>query len=429
MSAKHSPLFLPCLRGNMGDWAYYSTLMPLAEVKMRIRAAHEIHKSDTLCEMIQRSLTNRMRDISDYLVRQPQHLFNSIIVGIYEGDPQWYQMEMPEGQASNGIEIPMALSERIGALHLSGDEKIFALDGQHRVEGIKEALERKASLGSEHLSVIFVAHNNSSRGLQRSRRLFATLNRYAKPVSKLEIIALDEDDPIAIATRLLLRDHRVLSLPEAVATPKGKVMPTANKQAITTAVALYEGLLSYFSTTKQLSGKTLKDFLAQRPQEQELKDIVNESKNIIDYTITAFNELFAYSKIASSPDAATRFRNPNGGNLLFRPVGFLAYMEAVGTAVARGMTLEKVISTIGKRCETDISEFPWSKLIFDSETGTMIASSGKGSVKVYSTLILLNSFLKEIVSEDELEKARQHLIQAGLGTKKKLDSGYDKLLA
>ena len=79
MSAKHSPLFLPCLRGNMGDWAYYSTLMPLAEVKMRIRAAHEIHKSDTLCEMIQRSLTNRMRDISDYLVRQPQHLFNSII--------------------------------------------------------------------------------------------------------------------------------------------------------------------------------------------------------------------------------------------------------------------------------------------------------------------------------------------------------------
>lgn len=43
--------------------------------------------------------------------------------------------------------------------------------------------------------------------MQRSRRLFSTLNRYAKPVSMRDIIALDEDDVVAIASRDLIDTH------------------------------------------------------------------------------------------------------------------------------------------------------------------------------------------------------------------------------
>jgi hypothetical protein len=39
------------------------------------------------------------------------------------------------------------------------------------------------------------------KGLQGTRRLFTTLNRYAKHVHKTEILALDEADAMAILTR------------------------------------------------------------------------------------------------------------------------------------------------------------------------------------------------------------------------------------
>ena len=48
---------------------------------------------------------------------------------------------------------------------------------------------------------------DDSEGYERTRRLFSTLNRYAKPVGKKDIIALDEDDSVAIVTRLLVEDH------------------------------------------------------------------------------------------------------------------------------------------------------------------------------------------------------------------------------
>src|ERR1019366_4366533 len=91
-----------------------------------------------------------------------------------------------------------------------GSEKLFAVDGQHRVVGIQRAVAAKEALGDEEVCVIFVGHSNDRVGLQRTRRLFTTLNRYAKPVNKTEIIALDEDAAVAIVTRRLLESYRLL---------------------------------------------------------------------------------------------------------------------------------------------------------------------------------------------------------------------------
>jgi len=56
-------------------------------------------------------------------------------------------------------------------------------------------------------SVQFSSHNNKTERVAKTRRLFATLNRYAKPVSLTEIIALDEDDVVALTCRDLLENH------------------------------------------------------------------------------------------------------------------------------------------------------------------------------------------------------------------------------
>ena len=62
-------------------------------------------------------------------------------------------------------------------------------------------------MASETISVILIGHSTSDIGMKKSRRIFSTLNRYAKPVKLGDIIALDEDDIVAIATRDLLETH------------------------------------------------------------------------------------------------------------------------------------------------------------------------------------------------------------------------------
>ncbi|PMY01453.1 DndB, partial [Pseudomonas sp. MPR-R2A5] len=88
--------------------------------------------------------------------------------------------------------MPDSVRDTVGVLHLTGQESLFAVDGQHRVEGIKGALARSGKVSGHELTVILVAHRNTASGLQRTRRLFSTLNRYAKPVTPGEIVALDE---------------------------------------------------------------------------------------------------------------------------------------------------------------------------------------------------------------------------------------------
>ena len=67
---------------------------------------------------------------------------------------------------------------------LRGDEKLFALDGQHRLAGINRAIRDGMSGSDDEVSVIFLGHKNTDDGLKATRRLFTTLNKTARPVSR-----------------------------------------------------------------------------------------------------------------------------------------------------------------------------------------------------------------------------------------------------
>ena len=77
----------------------------------------------------------------------------------------------------------------------------------------------------------------------RTRRLFSTLNRQAKPVSKGEIVALDEDDAFAVVTRWLVERFRPLT-GARVAFSKQTPIPKNNAVAITTILGLYDLAIS-----------------------------------------------------------------------------------------------------------------------------------------------------------------------------------------
>ena len=80
------------------------------------------------------------------------------------------------------------LRESIGILTLTGREKLFPIDGQHGVAGIKRAVTKKGDIGDDEVTVILIGHARTDEGMKRTRRLFVTLNQRAKRVSDRDIL-------------------------------------------------------------------------------------------------------------------------------------------------------------------------------------------------------------------------------------------------
>ena len=166
--------------------------------------------------------------------------FNSLVVAVYEGDPSWYGITnlKPNNKLDVG-KVPDEVIESIGILRLSGTERLFVLDGQHQLVGIEEALKEKPQLGDDELSVILIAHQADPAGQERSRRLFTTLNKNTKPVSKGEIIALDEDDTMAITARRLVIENPMFMEDRILNNAANNISPS-NSSCLTTIGNLYD---------------------------------------------------------------------------------------------------------------------------------------------------------------------------------------------
>ena len=162
-------LSLPCLRGRMGDTFFYSTLMSFQEVAERIKIPEEIdkkYKSEDLKlgDWIQRKIEkNRIQQIVNYLKTQDQRFFNSIIVGIFDGSPSWQDINIKNPEIADVIddETIEYLSRTFGILTLNGEESLFAIDGQHRSISIRNAVAKAKGLGTDEVSVIFLAHKKA----------------------------------------------------------------------------------------------------------------------------------------------------------------------------------------------------------------------------------------------------------------------------
>jgi len=159
-------------------------------------------------------------------------------------------MDDPEGMLSG-------LDQGFGVLTFDGTQQYFALDGQHRLRAIKDALKEDPNLGKEDICILMVTHYDTSDGKQRTRRLFTNINRNAKQTDASENIALDEDDSFAILTRRLVDEHDFLKQENRVrvilsTTEDGGIklatnsVPKSDARALTTFTVLYD-LLQYLS--------------------------------------------------------------------------------------------------------------------------------------------------------------------------------------
>ena len=110
----------PALRCAMGDWIYYVTYMKFSDVAHWIRETEEIHASEQLRDMIQRAITDRTEGIVEYLTTQRERFFNAIVVGLYEGSPEWYSIEIGESLIHGAPDIDEDARNSIGFLMLCG---------------------------------------------------------------------------------------------------------------------------------------------------------------------------------------------------------------------------------------------------------------------------------------------------------------------
>jgi DNA sulfur modification protein DndB len=362
MTKSANSLF-PSLRAIMGDWVYYVTTMTLSDISARIKPVEKIKEKEDLRKWLQRKLTKKRRqEISQYLLTQPQHFFNAIVAGIFMGEPEWYPVTVGESPTLDEIELDERTQTAFGLLRLSGEEEIFAIDGQHRVEGIKVAVHERAKIGSDEQCVIFVAHRATEDGRERTRRLFSTLNRYAKPVSKGEIIALSEDDAFAIVTRRLIYSYPPLSIRKGfVKFTTTTNIPPDNKTAITTALALYD-MVQIMAVPK---GSHDRAKLKIGPADSnKVQEIFEGHRNFWKALRKYIPEIEEVTDSKPQQRLASRYRTEEGGHLLFRPFGQKAFASAVRIMMDRGVSLSSAVHELS-RTPLDLRSDPWPGILWN----------------------------------------------------------------
>ena len=402
-------LVLPALRGIMGDWVYYSCLFDLRELSKRVEYARVIHTNTSLSDMIQRRLEKRRSAlISEYLCTQTERFFNSLVVATYDGRPNWHAVSSVRSTANN--EEIQDLSETtiasVGFLTLNGDEKLFALDGQHRLAGIKKAVAENPNhdFGDDEVSVILVAHTDTENGLERTRRLFTTLNKNAKPVSKADTIALDEDDVMAICVRRLIEETDLFS-GDRIAFVATNTMPTANTSSLTTIGNLYDVLTTLFTVVESPLKQRKVDLKKFRPDNQKLDKYFEFSKDFFHQLSRNLDELKEFFDATDTTSVVHRYRGNHGGSILFRPLVLGIFVHCIGL-LTKQMPLPDAMKLAGK-LPRELNKVPYNGLVWDNSTKRILNS---GSHKVTLRKLLLYMVGQSDTSkEDLIERYRRDL--------------------
>lgn len=316
-------IHLACLRGNIGFWTYYSTIMKVRDVVSENRIITVSESNELYTQNINRILQReinpiRINKISNYILTTEERFFSSLVVAIHQGTPKWtdidlYEQIEIEGNAISEDEL-ISLGSKYGILSLSGNEQIFALDGQHRLKGIRKAFTQNPEIGDLEISLTFVIHNHEN--VERTRRLFTVLNKYAEKPKGAELIILDEDDAAAINTRRLVTEHPILSKPNAVSNSKTGAISNSDNLSFTTLVTLN-------SINKILYNKN-NTYYTQRPSDEEINMLYQKSVNYWDAFFEVYPEIISFIDGNAAVEIAEERISRNdetGGSLLLRPVG------------------------------------------------------------------------------------------------------------
>ena len=428
----------PALKAQMGDWTYYIVKMRMREVAAEVEFGSQVHNDYTLDEAIQRTIKEgRVRkEIVTFLTGRSDRFFSSLVVAAIGGSPRFYPVSIADDPQFEIVADEPSIEQSFGVLRFSGDQKYYALDGQHRLKAIKTLLqpdsdadrvEPPEGFENEEVSVLMVIRPSESAEddwLPSYRRLFSSLNRYAKPTDQDTNIIMDEDDVFAILTRRLIASHDFFRAP-------GRHLDSLRVQ--TKGGSLKEGA-AHFTTLRQLydmNQALLTTYVrASTGWGPEQVGDLKHFKRFCppeDYIDELFDELNLYwdAIIATIPDLAlepSRAKNHQSDgsdgevadNVLFWPIGQEVMVKVARALLDRGMdsnetpTLEQAKAALAPLGKVDwgLHQIPWVGLLLvpAAKTGkwAMRNESRKPAIETADKVL---RWITGIYQTDEQEEA------------------------
>ncbi len=359
---------IPALKAKVGDWPYYICSMKYGAVAREINFAFELNSGNQeLNTLLQRGLGERTDEIVKYLTNTQGRFLGAIIVAAWGGDPQYHPVTMndPDGLLKD-------LDSDFGVLEFNGAQQYFALDGQHRLKAIKDALKQNPDLGNEDICVLMVSHFDSEDGRQRTRRLFTNINKHAKKTTKAEDIALDEDDAVAIITRRLLMDHSFLRQNGRVrviagVSDDGKLkLATGNvaktdAHAIFTVGGLYEivkGMIAAFKLDANGCDSTV------RPSEEVLESTYEQVSLRIDELLNCCGTISQHLEAAiSARDLRAPKSDESKGHPFMRALVQRVVVRVIEHALSQKLCSWNDVQAKLSKMSWQLADVPWNSVI------------------------------------------------------------------
>lgn len=382
---------LPAIKGIIGDWVYYQTVISFEKVSELIDNDHSIREYPTLNDVLQRDLSKRSKKIKDYLIRENSRFFNSAIIGLYGENPNWYRFGFAPSVIPE-MELSPEILDAIGILEFNGGEILFSIDGQHRIDGIKQAMvEEPEKFKFDELPVIIIAHNDSDVGKIRTRRLFSEINTKAVRVSGLDDLITNEDDPININARKLYTELDQFDKDRYIALNKS-VNIDVNSTCFTTILNLRDvNSILYKPVYKH------KDY---RPGDDKIQELYQIT---FDFWTEAINKIAKYKSVfIERQSEISSFRHSDGGSMLFRPIGINIMTQAYVNW--KGLEIDGDFWDRFNRIDDDLNGTIWKDVIWDNAKKN-IKKPGVKFIKTYIQY-LIGANIDEEYLKSEYNKLR-----------------------
>jgi len=379
---------IPALRAKVGDWKYYICVMKYAQVSKEIQFAYELGGNSDLNNLIQRGISSRTKDIVQYLLNSSHRFLGALIVAVWGGNPNFTSVQMENDQG-----LLDGLDNSFGVLTFDGSEQYFALDGQHRLRAIKDAIKNKPELGSEEICVILVSHFETQEGKERTRRLFTNINKYAKTTTKGENIALDEDNGYAILTRRLISEHDFLKEDGRIIVftrndHEGEIsiasgtIPNGHKKAFTTITTLFEMLKDIgheLDTSMNLSFRPTDDVL------EKSYEIL--SKRLDELMINCGNIRENFSKVSSAKEIRCPKNKEGTGHPFMRSMIQRTVTRAIANLIERkSIDWDEILKRL-KALDWKLSAAPWISVVaLNNDKVKML--TGRDNVQLLEELLV-----------------------------------------
>ena len=334
---------------------------------------------------------SRQISMTSYLLRNKYRKFGTILVVVspkWVSDPKHENWNNETGRAkvtSIDFERLIPSVADLGVIEV-GNVDVFALDGQHRLIGMrglkevaagrifpklrsgearKEPIEKDEFLSlnnctSVELDNIFdekitveyvpavIQGETMREAKQRIRSVFVAINKNAKKPLAGETILLDEDDGFAIVARSIGRSHRLLqaSGTDSRINWRNTSIPKRSHWIIT---------LQHLKTMSQVYLENSAPDLVQfwengklgttKPPPEELSAASGAMTILFDH----LSKLQTCQRIMASHkgDDLDKIRN-DGFNILTRPIGYTIIAEAIGQLIGAGEGIDTIFQKLIK---------------------------------------------------------------------------------